>query len=479
MGASTLVATPLHIDDLATSGFCRRSAEFLVPVEKAIQVYLSTMGGDCLVPFQVCKSDTISCIELRIQENKGFFVDPQRSVYPRKGLSRNECSLQDYDLHLVLLIPNIVSLILRTIDGRSFVYKVWQAEDAVRPCKLMNQRGSKLPLDIPIATLRGEEIGVAGIVEEFSLRGESKFILQIRKPSLRCRFVNKELELIVSTTERVYSSTRAKTTSSSVTAQSEGSVDLKGRFQSPSKPDVEEQYLRNDLQPSPKLLLSPKYFINFELPGHLKDIVNSVRLGLNAGQVPKLTPEGSGGVYFMKDEYGSKNVAVFKPMDEEPMAVNNPRGFSKPNYGEGLRRGTRSGEGAIREVAAYVLDHPAKSTNRTKEGLAKKEATGFSGVPPTTIVRIYHEAFHYGSDTHKLRKVKSGSLQQFVDAFSSCEDMGAFMFPVDEVHKISVLDMRLANTDRNGGNILVQRGNDGRIKLVPIDHGYCLPDKVS
>jgi hypothetical protein len=53
--------------------------------------------------------------------------------------------------------------------------------------------------------------------------------------------------------------------------------------------------------------------------------------------------------------------------------------------------------------------------------------------------------------------------------------MGPHKFPVHEVHKITQLDIRLANTDRNAGNILVQKSEDGDMKLVPIDHGYALP----
>jgi len=41
-----------------------------------------------------------------------------------------------------------------------------------------------------------------------------------------------------------------------------------------------------------------------------------------------------------------------------------------------------------------------------------------------------------------------------------------------------VLDIRLANADRHAGNILIRKEADGQIKLIPIDHGYCLPDKV-
>jgi hypothetical protein len=178
---------------------------------------------------------------------------------------------------------------------------------------------------------------------------------------------------------------------------------------------------------------------------------------------------------------------VFKPVDEEPMAVNNPRGFfsyDKAKKGiqkEGLKKGTRSGEGALREVAAYILDHPMFGPRaQTRKDVARRGVEGFAGVPPTFMAKCYHEAFHYSSaEDHVHRNMKMGSLQKYVDALSSCEDMGSSKFSVEEVHKITVLDMRLANTDRNGGNILVCKGPEGSLKLVPIDHGYCLPEHVS
>jgi DhnA family fructose-bisphosphate aldolase class Ia len=37
----------------------------------------------------------------------------------------------------------------------------------------------------------------------------------------------------------------------------------------------------------------------------------------------------------------------------------------------------------------------------------------------------------------------------------------------------------MANTDRHAGNILISTGEDGQTILIPIDHGYCLPEKVS
>ena len=48
---------------------------------------------------------------------------------------------------------------------------------------------------------------------------------------------------------------------------------------------------------------------------------------------------------------------MFKPCDEEPMAACNPRGFHDTRSDYGMRQGILPGEGAFREVAAFVLDH--------------------------------------------------------------------------------------------------------------------------
>ena len=205
----------------------------------------------------------------------------------------------------------------------------------------------------------------------------------------------------------------------------------------------------------------------------LDDLLKRVKSGLENGHNPILSPEGSGGAYFMQDEFGSSIVGVFKPVDEEPMAINNPRGLPPSKNGEGLKRGTKVGEGALREVAAYILDHATKGQDGEK-------FTGFAGVPPTILIECSHEYLeHPKDDTTAGVNVKIGSLQMFVHASSNCEDMGPAHFPVYEVHKIAVLDIRLANTDRNGGNILAcKQGDSTEWTLVPIDHGYCLPDKV-
>ncbi|KAE7999359.1 hypothetical protein FH972_003799 [Carpinus fangiana] len=212
------------------------------------------------------------------------------------------------------------------------------------------------------------------------------------------------------------------------------------------------------------VILNPE----IQLPSMIWDMVNSTFDGLDSGHYPIRSMEGTGGVYFMMDSLGQKYVSVFKPMDEEPMAVNNPQGLPYSLDGEGLKKGTKVGEGAFREVAAYILDHP-KGGRYPLSGDEK----GFAGVPPTFMVKCLHGGFNHPGDL----TVKIGSLQMFMENNGSCEDIGPGAFPVKEVHKISVLDIRLANADRHAGNILLSKaGEDGKPMLIPIDHGYCLPE---
>ena len=87
---------------------------------------------------------------------------------------------------------------------------------------------------------------------------------------------------------------------------------------------------------------------------------------------PKLCGEGTSGSYFMKES--GENVAVFKPIDEEPYAPNNPRGMKGLFGSATCRDGVKSGELTVREVAAYMLDHE-----------------NFAGVPATCLVELVHQ----------------------------------------------------------------------------------------
>jgi hypothetical protein len=253
-----------------------------------------------------------------------------------------------------------------------------------------------------------------------------------------------------------------------------------------------------------------------------------------------------GGTYFFTNEAGRK-VAIFKPCDEEPLAPANPKGYVGRNLGDpGWKSTVRVGEAGMREVAAYLLDHDH-----------------YAQVPHTVLVRARHPAFNYkyapitgagggsgpsnmsartgsvssmvsvttaadaqagprdstssgdftgGSSADQLLKL--GSLQEFVYHIADTSDFGASRFRTGDVHAIGILDIRLFNTDRHAGNILVRQPQltgscrdlsafsgstrtlgtrapsfitptaaaaavaSSEYELIPIDHGFCLPEAL-
>jgi hypothetical protein len=152
--------------------------------------------------------------------------------------------------------------------------------------------------------------------------------------------------------------------------------------------------------------------------------------------------EGDGGVYAVQSSSGQK-LAMFKPTEEERF----------------VREGLYPGEGAVREEAAYVLD---------------SRMGGFSGVPPTAVARL---------QLSTIGQVQSGAVQRFMASnVGSMEDFGMpfdlekakEFVPVEQVHRIGILDIRVFNTDRHPGNILLI-GDKAPYSMAPIDHGCILP----
>ena len=158
-------------------------------------------------------------------------------------------------------------------------------------------------------------------------------------------------------------------------------------------------------------------------------------------------------------------------------------------------------------MAAYLLDHGH-----------------FARVPHTVMVRMEHPIFHTAAscatpssapaaaagsymDSDDLLPLDSpgpaaprklGSLQEFVPHDCDTSEMGASRFSVRDVHRIGILDIRLLNTDRHAGNILVRRARGSAhaggvhpgaggasalldacaYELIPIDHGFALPEAL-
>lgn len=54
--------------------------------------------------------------------------------------------------------------------------------------------------------------------------------------------------------------------------------------------------------------------------------LTEIKRALNSKIIPKLTESGISGSYFLEN-VDRNNVAIFKPLDEEPYAPNNSKGY--------------------------------------------------------------------------------------------------------------------------------------------------------
>jgi len=143
----------------------------------------------------------------------------------------------------------------------------------------------------------------------------------------------------------------------------------------------------------------------------------------------ELCSEGVGGTYFVRDGK-RKRFAVFKPRDEEPGAVNNPKNLLQCPL-------LPPGGGAIREVAAYLLDR------------------NYADVPETYLIEgVVNPGLCYPKGQ---LFPKSGSIQRYKENIGDASSISYTRFPVEEVHRIGLLDIRLFNLDRNYENILIEK----------------------
>ncbi|GMN53302.1 hypothetical protein TIFTF001_022437 [Ficus carica] len=218
--------------------------------------------------------------------------------------------------------------------------------------------------------------------------------------------------------------------------------------------------LEEEFETNPKI----EIVSGFKAP-RVRALVVEVAMAIASGVYPLPVSSGLGGAYLLRSQSGD-NIAVTKPVDEEPLALNNPKGFGGLMLGQpGVKRSVRIGETGIRELAAYLLDHG-----------------GFAGVPPSALVKISHVPFHFNNATTvSSTPCKIASLQRFIDHDYDAGELGPSGFSVASVHQIGILDIRLLNLDRHAGNILVKKHDRnsyaiGAAELVPIDHGLCLPE---
>eukprot|EP00750_Incisomonas_marina_P017274 INCI20190.1.p1 GENE.INCI20190.1~~INCI20190.1.p1 ORF type:complete len:557 (+),score=59.69 INCI20190.1:100-1770(+) len=157
------------------------------------------------------------------------------------------------------------------------------------------------------------------------------------------------------------------------------------------------------------------------------------------------------------------------------------------------RFGLYCDEEAVREVTAYTLDRqqspelccnvPATAvvemrisehavTTNEKRTLQISDTAHSPSQKNNCTVKIPGQdhvvrTYSTGHDLHL-----HGTLHAYRSHSGAAEDYGDSMFDVGDVQRIAVLDIRLFNTDRHGGNLLFTQNR----RLIPIDHGLCLPD---
>mmetsp|Transcript_11867 Transcript_11867/g.43392 ORF Transcript_11867/g.43392 Transcript_11867/m.43392 type:complete len:662 (+) Transcript_11867:559-2544(+) len=467
-------------------------------------------------------SDTIECMRVKINTEHGITTTRNKLIYGGKELRDRlenlavgeEVGEQD-DLHIVMRLQDIREVWLRTTDGKEHVLSLEETKalSHVRDLKHKIKQAQLTPLDecdeLMLGNKRLEDDMPLAELNSLVDEGDRIIVCCVKRTAkVRVKSLNENGKTFV---QEIVAEETVRSLKDKIASNSRVSADNQQLF-------VNGKELKEDSKPlkeygidsnSTIVLLGAQLYQGFEpskpssvmaarltasaravsvpesaLSGYLKE----AREGLDAGLSPTLAPSGSGGTYFIPDSQG-RNVAVFKPADEEPYAMNNPRGFasagSQPSspdvlngvWDSGLRAGIRPGEAAVREAAAYLLDHE-----------------GFAGVPKTTLVGARSDAFHNGdggsptgpnagvtvnelSRPNSWPPLKVGSLQQYIlDTVGDCEEYGPSAWPVQEVHKICQLDLRILNTDRTGANILVRQVGDSEFKLTPIDHGYCLPE---
>jgi len=199
----------------------------------------------------------------------------------------------------------------------------------------------------------------------------------------------------------------------------------------------------------PNLDTNTKAFINLmsNEKGDIPKLVQQCNSRLDSGACFLRAGDCQGEVYLLP------NGGVFKP---EVTKCSTSR----------LRNGIEDNGEHLREIAAFKVDNAYG---------------GFARVPPTAAVTVLADSLPDRDDD--FEDTLSGSLQKWVSSVCASEDMGSSRFNVNDVHHIGILDILLYNTDRHGGNILVTQSGGcgtgcgkGNARLVPIDHGLCLPD---
>jgi hypothetical protein len=170
----------------------------------------------------------------------------------------------------------------------------------------------------------------------------------------------------------------------------------------------------------------------------------------------RLTPifsSGTSGSYFATPPNSPERIALVKVLDQEPGAEH-ARNDGRREIIQG-KRGVTPGTSGLREAITHKI-FPAITPEVV---IAEISSVAFIQDPDESPIKLcaVQQLIGNDGDTHALSPSEEAELKPLLP-------------------KIIYIDLMLANADRNRGNLLVQK-TDGHITdLIPIDHGYVLPD---
>ena len=226
-------------------------------------------------------------------------------------------------------------------------------------------------------------------------------------------------------------------------------------------------------------------------------VIRLAECAISDGCNPELISQGSSGSYFLKDYHGN-TLAVFKPRDEEPY------GLANPKWGKFWQRHCCPccfGRGCIPLNNGYISEAGASLID---------ERMDINIVPKTKVIMLSSKSFNYPNTRRccvcngvakKVKKVsirllrkspppKIGSCQLFVhgykDAWTWLQHFNKKPLSPEaekdfciEFQKLTVLDYIIRNTDRGYSNWLLKydEKEDSSVLLAAIDNGLAFPFK--
>ncbi|CAI0558722.1 unnamed protein product, partial [Linum tenue] len=277
-------------------------------------------------------------------------------------------------LHLVLKLSELLLITVRTTCGKEFEFRVDRYRNfGYLKHRIFQEGKGFVDVDEQEIFYNGQRLDDQRLIDEIrdtrAADAAAVHLLVQKTAKVRAQPLNRDFEISV-----------AAATNPNQNQKQNQKQNQESSIEAPNQEQAGRDFW---LEP---VIVNP----SVRLDSAIWNMVNSTFVGLEMGHPPIRSSEGTGGTYFMRNPSGQGFVSVFKPSDEEPNAVNNPQGLPVSTNREGLKRGTRVGKGAIREVAAYILDHPIDGPR----GL-NNEVMGFAGVPPTIVVQCLHQGFHH------------------------------------------------------------------------------------